>query len=281
VGLPVSTPAHVAGGEENSWGVDGLGAGDLEGWAVNDILLWKRPARSLKVLASGSYFLLCLRLGLHGQLQVQPSTVVACSALLFMGVKFALHQYRLQALRGRPLEEREALQLHWLQKEHALDAAIARGTDWAFHQAALSVGGLLGWAVKCLSGKDPLSTLAAALVLWACIFLGESAVVSQSTLLLLAFLSSFSVPFLIQKYRSALVGLTLALLRRTAQAWGKFPHKGPALGVAGTVAVAAFMQSDRTYRLLYAFVLLLVGQALVSSGTLLVPVKGLRKFATY
>ena len=283
MGLPASRSAGVAGCEENSWGGVGPGDGDLEGWAVNDVLLWRRPARSLKVLASGSYFLLCLRLGLHGQLQVQPSTVVACSALLFMGAKFALHQYRLQAVRGRPFEEREMLQRQWLQEEHALEAAISRGTQWAFHQAALSVGGLLRWAVICLSGKDPLSTLAAALVLWACIFLGESAVVSQSTLLLFAFLSSFSVPFLVQKYRSALVGLTLAFVRGTAQAWGKFPHKGPVLGAAGTVALAAFMQSGRTYRLLYAFVLLLIGQALVSSGLVLVPGRGrraLRKFVT-
>ena len=75
----------------------------------------------------------------------------------------------------------------------------------------------------------------------------------------------------------------LAFVRGTAQAWGKFPHKGPVLGAAGTVALAAFMQSGRTYRLLYAFVLLLIGQALVSSGLVLVPGRGrraLRKFVT-
>jgi len=278
--LPVSTMAGML----DSWGTGGGGTGS-DVWAVNDILLWKHPTRSLKVFASGSYFLLCLRLGLHGQLQVQPSTVLASSCFVFMGCKFLLNQYRLLALRGSPPEEREVLQQHWQQKERTLEAAVARGTEWLFRHLALSVSGVLCWATKSLSGKDPLSTLVAALALWVFIFLGESNLVSQSTLLLLSFLACFSVPVFVQRYQKIIVSILLFLVRRTVQIWGAFPHKTTALGAAGILALGAFMQSGQNYRLIYVFIAFLSLQAFASpSAAIFLPTKGrhgmLRKFVS-
>ena len=271
-------------GMHDSWHTGG-GVEGSDVWAVNDILLWKHPTRSFKALASGSYFLLCLRLGLHGQLQVQPSTVLASSAFVFMGCKFLLNQYRLLALRGSPPQEREALQQRWIQKERTLEAAVARGTEWLFRHLALSVSGVLCWAFRCLSGKDPLSTLAAALALWAFIFLGESNLVSQSTLLLLSFLASFSLPVLLHRYQKVWVGVGLFLARRTVQTWAAFPHKTTALGAVGILALGAFMQSGRNYRLIYVFVAFLSLQAFASPSIAIffLPTNGqgmLRKFVS-
>ena len=187
--------------------------------AINDILLWTKPKKSLKFFALGSYSLFCIKTWLHGQLRIEPSTVVAYSALMYLGLSFSIYHLPVYVVRGRPAAWHKERVRKWRAGQEKTEARVVAGLRYLADCLIPAAAALLCWVIGFLSGKSPATTLQASLLLWAIISVGEAKYVSQSTLAFALFTACFTVPALVQTYGARLRGRAAAARAQAAGAW--------------------------------------------------------------
>ena len=236
--------------------------------AINDILLWTKPKKSLKFFALGSYTLFCIKTWLHGQLRIEPSTVVAYSALMYLGLSFSIYHLPVYVVRGRPAAWHKERVRKWRAGQEKTEARVVAGLRYLADCLIPAAAALLCWVIGFLSGKSPATTLQASLLLWAIISVGEAKYVSQSTLAFALFTACFTVPALFQTYGARLRGRAAAAGAQAAGAWRAASpgSRKAALAALGLAFLHLMNVSSNASRAFLAFTGVVSAQAYAGAG---------------
>ena len=220
---------------------------ELDAAALDGVLLWRQPARTASVCASGTYALIVVRSWLLGSLSVQPSSVLAYVALAFLALSFAA-RHVVPHFTG-PGHAFDASQL-----EARAMAAIARTSAAVLPVIVALSRRVLG----LLSGRDGGTTLRVAAGLHALHLVGER-LLSTGSLLLLLWLGAFSVPYCLAVFGPEIaVARAAAVFHLREGAAGLTPRQKQGLGAAAAFAALQACANSPTARS-FAFFVLLVG----------------------
>ena len=220
---------------------------ELDAAALDDVLLWRQPARTAGVCASGTYALIVVRSWLLGSLSVQPSSVLAYVALAFLALSFATRH--MVPRFTSPGHAFDASQL-----EARAMATIARTSAAVVPVIVALSRRLLG----LLSGRDGGTTLRVAAGLHALHLVGER-LLSTGSLLLLLWLGAFTVPYCLAVFGPEIaVARAAAVFHLREGAAGLTPRQKQGLGAAAVFAALQVCANSPTARS-FTFFVLLVG----------------------